>query len=130
MKAFTVGMGVTAVAITLLSGVASAESLEQVTVGGSHILTVQVERSSSGIPIEDVSLSVPVNSQGLDLTTQSGLNAMERRVRDAATSACDEISRQHPFAEPSDAECVIHAVRKPLSEVRQIAEAERISATR
>ena len=51
-------------------------------------------RSYIGLPILKVSPSYGVNIADLDLATQDGPMALERRVKDAAKAACQEMNRR------------------------------------
>lgn len=123
MKRLVISAGAAIITTLMLGGVASAAApLDQITVQASRNLTVKhLGKSSSGIPIDEISLSVYVKTAGLDLATSSGLNAMEKRIHAAADSACREIGRLYPFAETSDAECAIVAARPAIAKVREVA---------
>jgi UrcA family protein len=147
MNKYTVGSGIALIVVAMLTDVSVADPLEQITVLATNhvermltdvsvadpleqitvLATNHVERSPTGMSTEEISLGVGVSTEGLDLATRAGLNAMEKRVRDAATSACSEISSLSPFAEPSNAECALAAVREPLAEVREAARRARQS---
>lgn len=97
-------------------------ALDQVTVQSSPVETVKhIGRTSSGIPIDEISLSVYVKTEGLDLGTKVGLKAMEKRIDAAAHSVCNRIDRDYPFSETTDAECVIAAARPAIARVREFA---------
>jgi UrcA family protein len=99
----------------LASGVAAAEEMAQVTVEAAR--SVQVGRTSSGVPIEQITLTRKVGYQDLDLTTQAGATALEKRVKDTAGEACKEIDRLYPLSTPGGASCVKTAVDDAMKQV-------------
>ncbi len=105
-------------------GAAQAQELEEVVVEAHHVVTTkQVGRTSSGIPIVEMSVSYRVSTEGLDLSKHADMELMEKRVKDAALSACKDISHEWPFAAPSDEECARDAAHKPLEKVHEFAHA-------
>ena len=115
-----------AVASVLASGAAIAQNAEEVTVQAKRAVTAKVVgRTSSGVPIVDVSLSYGVSVAGLDLTSSAGADELSKRVNDAAQAACKEIGRQYPNAEPSDAECAKAAADKAMVKANELVTAAR-----
>ncbi|HYL01642.1 MAG TPA: UrcA family protein [Steroidobacteraceae bacterium] len=119
-------------AAALIAGVALAQELPEVKVQATRIVSSEmtartVGRSTSGVPIQDVTLSYGVNAAGLDLSTHTGAVAFEQRVKAAAEQACKEIGRQYPNATPSEAVCATTAVDGAMARVQEIiASAEKI----
>lgn len=107
----------------LLGAVAVAEPLQEVTVQAKRILSTKiVERTSSGIPLVDITVSYGVSTAGLDLTSHTGFEEMQKRVNAAARAVCEEISRQVPDASP-DATCARQAAAKAMTQVHRLAHA-------
>jgi len=105
----------------LVIGSAIAQDVPEVTVQAKRILTTKVtERVEGGIPLQDISVSYGVKTSDLDLSTHSGATVLEQRVKDAATLACKEISRQYPDATPSELECAKTAAEKAMPQVKQL----------
>jgi UrcA family protein len=48
------------------------------------------------VPVELYSLSYHVSYSDLDIGTEAGASALRRRVHDAATSACKDLTRMQP----------------------------------
>ncbi len=108
----------------LLSATAVAQPLEEVTVQAKRILSTKVvERTSSGIPLVDITVSYGVSTAGLDLTSHTGFEEMQKRVNAAARAACEEISHQYPDASPDDATCAKRAAAKAMTQVHKLAHA-------
>ncbi len=111
-----------AAASLLAGGFALAQNTEEVQVKATRVPTTKtVGRSSSGIPIVDVSLSYGVSVAGLDLTSSAGVTELTKRVNEAAKAACAEIGRQYPGATPSEAECAKTAAEKAMTQVHSLA---------
>jgi UrcA family protein len=104
-------------AIALLANtVVFAQDMGEVTVQASRAVVTTVGKSASGVPIQDISLSYGVSTKGLDLSSYAGATELKKRVSDAATAACKEITRQYPTASTSttDIECVKAATDKAM----------------
>jgi hypothetical protein len=126
MRAIGMGVAVAAAASVLASGIALAQNVEEVHVQGKRALTTKtVGRTSSGIPLVEVSLSYDVSTAGVDPASSAGAAELARRVNAAAGVACKEISRQYPDATPSDAECANQAAGTAMVKVRELAAAGR-----
>ena len=111
-----------AVLAALAVGVSAyAAPLETVVVTGSRGLTQkEVGKTSSGLPIEEVSLSYTVRIADLDPNSDAGLAEIERRVTAAAKAACAEIDRLalgNP-TNPSDDACVKKAVGAAMAKIK------------
>lgn len=118
---FFLKTAIAAVVCASISGIGVAQSLDEVTVQGTRILSTKTAgRTASGVPIIDVSLSYGVSTAGLDLASHSGAMELEKRVRDAAMGACKEIGKQYPDATPSDADCAKAATDKAMVKVHAL----------
>jgi len=112
-------------AAALIAGVAVAQGVPEVKVQATRVIASgmtakTVGRTSSGVPIKDITLSYGVTSEGLDLSTNTGATAFEQRVKDAADQACKDISRQYPDATPSDAVCAKAATDQAMVRVHEL----------
>jgi UrcA family protein len=109
-----------ALSLATLGGVSAyGQDVEGVVVKGSRMVTENIGRSPSGVPISEISLSYKVSYADLDLTSNEGKVALEKRVSDAARAACKEISRLHPGAKPDDVDCAKAAVDEAMIRVRE-----------
>jgi UrcA family protein len=112
------------VASALISGIAAAQNLEEITVQAKRILnTKTVGQSNLGAPILDVSLSYGVRIGDLDLASHYGPIELEKRIHDAAVKACKEIGRQYPDSTPSDDECAKAAADKAMVKAHELIDA-------
>jgi UrcA family protein len=115
-----------AVVAAVIAGdvLAQNESMPEVIVQASRLVsTTMVSKSSSGIPIDQVSMGYTVTAQGLDIGTPIGAHAFETRLTDAAVVACRELGRRYPNSGTSDAECVQEASNKAIAKARQLEDA-------
>jgi UrcA family protein len=112
-------------AAALIAGAALAQGVPEVKVQATRIISSAmsaktVGKTSSGVPIQDVTLSYGVNAQGLDLSTNTGAKAFEQRVKDAAEQACKDIARQYPDSTPNDADCAKAAADQAMVRVNEL----------
>ena len=117
MKTIFMKVAVGAVASGLVGGIAVAQNQDmgEITVQGTRMVTTKVVgKASSGIPINDVSLSYGVIIKGLDLASQAGFIEAEKRVKDVAETACKELVKRYPNGTPSEAECAKAAADKAM----------------
>jgi UrcA family protein len=77
-------------------------------------------RSYTSLSILKVSLSYGVNITDLDLATQDGPKALDKRVKDAAKAACQELGQKYPILTPSDKACAKAAADKAMFKARDL----------
>lgn len=102
------------------SGAVFAQAAPEVVVTTHKVVEKSVGRTSTGIPIVDVSLSYGVNVADLDPATHRGALDLEKRVSDAAMEACKELGTRYPGATPSDAACAKAATDKAMVKVHEL----------
>ena len=128
MRKILMRVAVGAVAFALVSSAAFAQNIEEVKVEASRIVSKINTRESlarAPIRVNDISLSYAVSVADLDLASSAGAGEAEKRVTNAAETACKEISRQYPEATPNDADCAKAAVEKAMIKVRELVAAAR-----
>jgi UrcA family protein len=103
-----------------VTGIVIAQDTGEVTVQASRVVKKTIGTTSSGIPIQDISLSYGVSTAGLDLSSSSGAAALKKRVADAAQAACKELGRQYPASTPEDAQCAKAATDKAMVKVNEL----------
>ncbi len=114
------------IASALISGLVFAQNMEEITVQGTRVLDEKsAGRSSTGIPIRDVSLSYGISIADLNLASQYGPIELEKRVHDAAKAACEEIGRRYPLSTPSNEVCTKVATDKAMVKVHELVAAAR-----
>jgi UrcA family protein len=108
-------------ALTSVGTIVVAEDMGEVTVQASRVVAKTVGKTASGVPILDVSLSYGVSAKDLDLASNAGATELKKRVTDAASAACKELSRQYPPDTPStDSDCVKSATAKAMVKVNEL----------
>ena len=121
MRTIVMGMTVGAIASVLASGMATAQDLEEVKVQATRAFEKKVVgRTSSNVPIVNISISYGVSVADLDLATTAGAGELEKRVKDTARTACKEISSRYPNATPSDPECAKAAADQAMVKVHEL----------
>jgi UrcA family protein len=78
--------------------------------------------SYTDLPTLKLSLSYGVNTADLDLATQDGPMALEKRVKDAAKAACEELDQKYPLLRltPSSEDCAKAAADKAMVKAREL----------
>lgn len=97
---------------------ALAEDLGDVTVQASRVEVAQVGRTSSGLPIVELTVSHVVRYADLDLATSAGMAELQDRLERAARHGCSEISFANPLAQPGDSLCARQAAEEAMVRVR------------
>lgn len=76
--------------------------------------------STTGAPIEQVSVSRVVSARDLDLRTPWGVDAFYDRIDQAARAACREIDMRYPISAGGDPPCVRTAARNAYAQADNI----------
>ena len=122
MKFNLKGLVVLSAVSVCLCGIVAAQNLKEITVQATRILSTKAvdHNASTGSPILDVSVSYGVRVADLDLASHYGPIQLEKRVRDAAAAACQEIGRQYPDSTPSEELCTKAAADKAMVAVHDL----------
>ncbi len=73
--------------------------------------------------VETIQLSRGVSYADLDLTTESGAAELRQRVRNTAKEVCQQLQREHPFANETDlpfGSCVEEAIHDAMVETNAV----------
>lgn len=106
--------------VMFVSGVASAQSDVAVPAKQGPIVAKPVRRTSSVVPVVDVSVNYAVNLEGLDLSTSTGAAELANRINDAALAACKELGLRYPDTSTTDAECAEAAAASAMVKARKL----------
>jgi UrcA family protein len=108
--------------VVFVSGAAIAQSDVAVKAppNAEKIAVTQVGRTTTGVPVLDVSLSSAVNLEGLDLSSSAGAAELANRINDAALAACKELALRYPDTSTTDAECAEAAAAKAMVKARKL----------
>jgi UrcA family protein len=121
MNASLKNLAVAALACGMVMGAAVAQDVPEIQVLGTRTTVKVKPATDSPTPLyKTLQLSYAVDAADLDLRTDSGAAALEKRVNDAALALCQEIGRQYPNSEPDDATCAKQAFKKAMVEVRAL----------
>ena len=111
----------------MMTGTAiAAEELDEITVTAARAgheaidKTVVGRSSSTGAPIEHLTLTWSVAYTDLDLGTQSGANVLEKRIHTRAEAVCRELDRLLPLVPDDRASCVKGAVEGAMSQAHRV----------
>jgi UrcA family protein len=96
--------------------IAEQAGIQEVTVIAERPTTTVVGRTSSGAAIELLELRHRVSFADLNLATHAGATDLEKRVSNAAKSACDELDKLYPL-EAKEANCAKKAADAAMSQV-------------
>lgn len=110
-------LSIMAAALCFTAFTFAADELPTVTVTAEVMTKTLVGRTSSGVPIEEVTLSHHVSYANINIATHEGAMALKRRVEEAARLGCRQLARLYPHAEESDQTCVRKAVAEASPQV-------------
>jgi len=108
-----------------VSSIASSDSTEGITITSKALPTIKYKENY----IVEISLSYVVSTSDLDLTTDSGVQALEQRMHNAADVVCKEIGRQYPKSWPNDKECAKAAVDRAMPKALALIDSAKKSAS-
>lgn len=124
MKKLSIGMLSASLACGFVTVASAQEKIEEIPVQAKRVPSTQeVGRTSTGVTIVGISLAYDVSLKDLDLSNPGGMRVAEKRINDAALSACREIGRQYPQATPDDKTCAKDAAKKATTELHNRATA-------
>jgi len=106
-----------AIGIAIAGGPVVAQEVSEITVVAPRPVTRVVGRTSSGVPVELVTLTRHVSYADLDLAKSADAAALEARVNDTAKEACKQLDTLYPLRS-SDPECFKKAVDGAMVQVK------------
>lgn len=110
-----------AAAVTVAGASAYGQAMEVVTV--EAVREIIVGKSPIGAPIKEMSIRSRVSYADLDLTTAAGVEALQKRVRDTATSTCKEIKIDVPAEGSTVDKCIKEAIDGAAPQITAAVEA-------
>jgi UrcA family protein len=108
-------------ACTLAGANAHGQAMEVVTV--EAVREIVVGKSAIGAPIKELSIRSRVSFADLDLTSAAGVQSLEKRVRDTATSTCKEIKVDIPAEGWTVERCIKEAIDGATPQIASAVEA-------
>ena len=115
---------VLALLATGISSIASSDSTEGITITSKALPTIKYKENH----IVEISLSYVVSTSDLDLATDSGAQALQQRMQNAADTVCKEIGREYPKSWPNDKECAKAAVDRAMPKALALIDAAKKAA--
>ena len=103
----------TVAGFVIASSLATAAFAQDITVTAPR-----TRSSTTGAPIETVSTSRVVSTAGLDLRSAAGMQALEKRVEEAAKGACAWLDQLYPITTTDSPPCVKTAVDNAMADAR------------
>jgi UrcA family protein len=117
-------MAIVALAFAMTAPAALAAQIDndqvsQITVQASQkVKTKQVGISYTGIPIEQIQLTRHVGYGDLDLASPAGKAALDKRIKDTAKAACEQLSRLYPLEQwtTDNQTCIADAIDAAMTQ--------------
>lgn len=124
MKTPALWIAASAIALTTLAAPAFAQKYDDqyyyddgITVVAPEIYRERTGRSSSGIPINELTAQRVVETRDLDLRRNADVDELYRRIEYSAREACEDIARASQGAPlTTRRECVRDATRDAMAE--------------
>jgi len=124
----TLHVTLAAACLTLAIGVVAAQELTEISIEVARTTKIVGHSSTTGAPVELVTLTRHVTFSDLDLKSHAGAMALERRVQETAKSACAELDKLYPLDTPDAPSCTKKATDGAMVQVHAaIAAAEKRS---
>ena len=106
---------------TVAGASAYGQAMEVVTV--EAVREIIVGKTAIGAPIKELSIRSRVSYADLDLTTAAGVEALQKRVKDTATSTCKEIKVDVPAEGSTVEKCIKEAIDGAAPQINAAVEA-------
>ncbi len=104
--------------IALLGCVAVAQPVEEIAITAPHeIVHKQVGRGSLGLPIETVTITHKVGYSDFNLKADSGVAALEVRIKSVAKQACHELDELYPDSRADNRRCEKSAIESAKAQM-------------
>jgi UrcA family protein len=125
MKVGTLHLALATIGALLVGGPSLAQQIPEVIVEAPH-----VERTTQAGPMgrstPAVSIVYHVNYTDLNIATHSGAVELEKRIKESATAACEQLAKLYPEGTEPPNGCVQTAVKNAMTQVNKaVAAAEK-----
>jgi UrcA family protein len=109
----------------VLGGASLAQQMPEVVIEAPHVEKT-AQRDPMGRPIPAVSIVYKVSYADLNLATHSGAVELEKRVKDTAKQACDQLRKLYPESSEGATPCVDGAIKNAMAQLNKaVAAAEK-----
>ena len=127
LKAMT--LSAIAAGCALAGAAALAQPMEVVTV--EAVREIIIGMTPTGVPIKEITVRSKVSYADLDLKTDAGAAALEKRIRDTATSTCNDINKMDLDAQGSSVDkCIKHAIDGAMGQAQKVIAMKRGTTTK
>ena len=118
-------IGTALLAITACLATSAYAQIAPKTISVEVAILTRVLAGRTGVeaPADQVTLTHLVSYEDLDLTTQSGVEELHRRIAETARFACEQLERLYPRQSESLARCTNQALEDTASQVDAAVEA-------
>jgi UrcA family protein len=125
MKVGTLHIALATIAALVVGGPSLAQQTPEVIVETPHVEKA-TQSGPMGQRMPAVSIIYKVNYADLNLGTHSGAVELEKRIKDSATKACQQLAKLYPESAEGDTPCVQGAVKGAMTQANKaIAAAEK-----
>lgn len=100
-----------------LTAPAFADDLPTITIGAGVMTKANIGTSSSGIPLEEVTITHRVSYADLHLASHAGAAELKKRVAETARAACRQLDQLYPLEAKNARECTRTAIAKASAQV-------------
>jgi len=125
MKVGTLHIALATIGALVVSGPSMAQVTPEVIVEAPHVEKT-TQAGPMGRPMPALSIVYRVNYADLNIATHSGAVELEKRIRDSATKACDQLAKLYPESTEGATPCVQGAVKNAMAQANKaVAAAEK-----
>ena len=121
-------VGLATLACLAVSGSAVAQQMSEVVVEAPH-MEKTTQPGALGLKMPAMAISYRVGYSDLNLATHSGAVELEKRVKESATKACEQLTKLYPETTEGNPPCVQGAIKNAMAQANKaIAAAEKAAA--
>jgi UrcA family protein len=102
-----------------ISGVGLAQQPAELVVEAPHVEKT-TQPGPMGTRLPAMSIAYKVDYSDLNLATHSGAVELEKRIKESATKACDQLAKLYPETVQGDPPCVQGAVRGAMAHAKKL----------
>jgi UrcA family protein len=125
MKVGTLHIALATIGALVVGGPSLAQQTAEVIVEAPRVEKT-TQPGPMGRPMPALSIVYRVNYSDLNLATHSGAVELEKRVKDSATKACDQLAKLYPETTEGATGCVQGAVKNAMAQANKaVAAAEK-----
>ncbi len=118
-------VGLATIAGLALSGLSLAQQIPEVIVEAPHVEKT-TQSGPMGRRMPAMAISYRVTYGDLNLATHSGAVELEKRIKESATKACEQLAKLYPEGSEGNPPCVEGAIKNAMAQAsKAIAAAEK-----